>query len=58
MNHTTWGLPDERMEQHVHVFYADMAHTAWDVPMEHEWQHPHDGMHSDEYDVDQDYDMF
>jgi hypothetical protein len=58
MNHTTWGLPDEHMEQHVHDIYADMAHTAWDVPMEHEWQHPHDGMHSDEYDVDQDYDMF
>ncbi len=52
MSHTTWGLPDEHMERHVHDIYADMTHTAWDVTMEHEWQHPHDGMHSDEYDVD------
>ena len=58
MDHPTWGLPDEHMEQHVHDVYADMAHTAWDVPMEHEWQLRHDGMHNDEYDVDQDYDMF
>ena len=58
MDHPTCGLPDKHMEQNVHDIYADMAHTAWDVPMDHEWQLRHDGMHNDEYDVDQDYDMF